>query len=125
MPLTIVLAKAREQRGALVPSLAQRLGIAWLCCPASSPHLHLSERLGKFGKKQGLYSTYDADPWAFQQAMSEGMEQASDTPQEARASLWTWKLQSFTAVPVIGEESNISWCPVARRTQRKVPSIAA
>jgi hypothetical protein len=37
----------------------------------------------------------------------------------------TLKFQSFTAVQVIGEESNISLFPVARRTQRKVSSIAA
>ena len=76
-------------------------------------------------KKQCLYSKYSADHLAFQQAIIECIEQASDTHQEALASLLTLKFQSFTAVQVIGEESNISLFPVARRTQRKVSSIAA
>ena len=125
MPLTIVLDNARYQRCALVQSLAQRLGIELLFLPAYSPNLNLIERLWKFVKKQCLYSKYYADHLAFQQAIIECIEQASDTHQEALASLLTLKFQSFTAVPVIGEESNISLFPVARRTQRKVSSIAA
>ena len=63
--------------------------------------------------------------WLSSKRVFECIEQASDTHQEALASLLTLKFQSFTAVPVIGEESNISLFPVARRTQRKVSSIAA
>ena len=125
MPLTIVLDNARSQRCALGHSLAQRLGMALLFFPASAPHLNLLERLWKFVKKQWLYSKYSADHLAFQQAIIEGIEQASDPHPEALASLLPLTLQSCTAVQGSGEESNISLFPVARRTQRKVSSIAA
>lgn len=123
--LTIVLDNARYQRCALVQSLAQRLGIELLFLPAYSPNLNLIERLWKFVKKQCLYSKYYADHLAFQQAIIECIEQAPDKHKEALTSLLTLKFQSFKAVQVIGEESNVSVFPVARRTQRKVSSIAA
>src|SRR5438128_8552444 len=99
--------------------------MALLCFPASAPHLNLLERLWTFVKKQGLYSQSSADHLAFQHAILEGIAQASDPHPEALASLLPWKLQSCTAVQGLGEESNISLFPVARRTQRKVSSIAA
>ncbi len=123
--LTIVLDNARYQRCALVQSLAQRLGMELLFLPAYSPNLNLIEHFWKFVKKQYLYSKYYADHLAFQQAIIECIEQAPDKHQEALASLLTLKFQSFKAVQVIGEESNVSLFPVARRTQRKVSSITA
>jgi transposase len=125
VPLTIVLDNARYQRCALVQSLAQRLGMELLFLPPYSPNLNLIERFWKFVKKQCLYSKYYADHLAFQQAIIECIEQAPDKHQEALTSLLTLKFQSFKAVQVIGEGSNVSLFPVARRTQRKVSSMAA
>jgi transposase len=123
--ITIVLDNARYQRCALVQSLAQRLGIELLFLPAYSPNLNLIERFWKFVKKQCLYSKYYADHNSFQQAISACIEQAPDKHKEELASLLTLKFQSFKAVQVIGEESNVSVFPVARQTQRKVSSKAA
>jgi transposase len=125
IPITIVLDNARYQRCALVQSLAQRLGIALLFLPAYSPNLHLIERFWKFVKKQCLYSKYYADPRSFQQAIIACIEQAPDKHKEELASLLTLKFQSFKAVRVIGEESNVSLFPIARQRQRKVSSKAA
>lgn len=125
IPITIVLDNARYQRCALVQSLAQKLGIALLCLPAYSPNLHLIERFWKFVKKQCLYSKYYADHVAFQHAIITCIAQASDKHKEELASLLTLQFQSFKAVQVIGEESNVSLFPVARQRQRKVSSKAA
>jgi transposase len=125
MLITIVLDNARYQRCALVQSLAQRLGIELLFLPAYSPNLNLIERFWKFVKKQCLYSKYYTDHLAFQQAIMVCIEQASDKHQEELASLLTLKFQSFKAVRVIGEESNISVFPVTRQRQKKVSSKAA
>ena len=125
VPLTIVLDNARYQRCALVQSLAQRLNIELLFLPAYSPNLNLIERFWKFVKKQCLYSKYYADHHAFQQAILECIAQAPDKHKEALASLLTLKFQSFKAVQVIGEASNVSLFPVARQKQIKVSSKAA
>ena len=106
-------------------SLAQTLGIEWLFFPVYSPNLNLSERFWKFGKKPCLYAKDYADHHAFQQAILECIAQAPDKHKEALASLLTLKFQSFKAVRVIGEESNVSLFPVARQRQRKVSSKAA
>jgi len=125
MLLTIVLDNARSQRCALGQSLAQRLGIALRFLPAYSPNLHLIERFWKFVKKPCLYFKYYADHLAFQHAILACIEQAPHQHKETLASLLTLKFQSFKAVRVIGEESNVSLFPVARRTQIKVSSKAA
>jgi transposase len=125
VPITIVLDNARYQRCTLVQSLAQTLGIELLFLPPYSPNLNLIERFWKFVKKQCLYSKYYADHRAFQQAIITCIEQASDTHKEELASLLTLKFQSFKAVQVIGEASNVSLFPVARQRQRKVSSKAA
>ena len=122
---TVVLDHARDQRCALVQSLAQRLGLALLVFPAYSPNLHLIERFWKFVKKQWLYSKYYADSLSFQHAIIECIEQAPDKHQEELASLLTLKFQSFKAVRVIGDESNVSLFPLSRPTQIKVSSKAA
>ena len=123
--ITVVLDHARYQRCALVQSLAQRLGIELLFLPAYSPNVNLIERFWKFVKKQCLYSKYYTDHLAFQQAILACIAQAPDTHKEELASLLTLKFQSFKAVRVIGEESNISLFPVARQRQKKVSSKAA
>ena len=125
VPLTVVLDNARYQRCALVQSLAQRLGIELLFLPAYSPNLNLIERFWKFVKKQCLYSKYSPDHLSFQRAIIECIAQAPDKHKEELASLLTLKFQSFKAVRVIGEESNVSVFPVARQRQRKVSSKAA
>jgi transposase len=125
VPITIVLDNARYQRCALVQSLAQTLGIELLFLPPYSPNLNLIERFWKFVKKQCLYSKYYADPLAFQHAIIACITQAPHKHQEELASLLTLKFQSFKAVQVIGEESNVSLFPVARQRQRKVSSKAA
>jgi len=123
--ITVVLDNARYQRCALVQSLAQRLGIELLFLPAYSPNLNLIERFWKFVKKQCLYSKYYADHNSFQQAIIACIAQAPDKHKEELASLLTLKFQSFKAVHIIGEESNVSLFPVARQTQIKVSSKAA
>jgi transposase len=125
VPITVVLDNARYQRCALVQSLAPQLGIELLFLPAYSPNLNLIERFWKFVKKTCLYSKYYADPLSFQKAIMECIEQAPDKHQEELASLLTLKFQSFKAVRVIGEESNVSLFPVAQQRQRKVSSQAA
>jgi len=125
IPLTIVLDKARYQRCALGQSLAHRLGIELLFLPAYAPHVHLIERFWKFVKKTCLYSRYYADHHAFQHAIIACIEQAPDKHKKELESLLTLKFQSFKAVRVIGEASNVSVFPIARQTQRKVSSKAA
>ena len=125
VPLTIVRDQARAQRCALVPSLAQRRGLALVCLPAYSPTLNLRERCGKCVQKPGLDAPSAADHLACQHAIIAGSAQALDKHQEALASFLTLQLPSFKAVQVIGEESNVSLFPVTQRTQRKVSSVAA
>ena len=125
VPITIVLDNARSQRGALVQSLAQTLGLALLFLPPYAPNLPLMERFWKFVKKPCLYSTYYADHLAFQQAILACSEEAPDKHQEELARLLPLQFQSFKAVQVIGEASHISLCPGARQRQRKVSSKAA
>ena len=63
---------------------------------------------------------------AFQQAIIACIAQAPDKHKEELASLLTLKFQSFKAVQVIGEESNMSAVPCrSKQAQRKVSSKAA
>jgi transposase len=96
-----------------------------LFLPAYSPNLNLIERFWKFVKKQCLYSKYYADHHAFQHAIITCIEQAPDKHKEELESLLTLKFQSFKAVRVIGEESNVSLFPVARQMRKQVSSKAA
>jgi transposase len=96
-----------------------------LFLPAYSPNLNLIERFWKFVKKTCLYSKYYADHHVFQQAIIACIEQAADKHKEELASLLTLKFQSFKAVRVIGEASNVSLFPVTRRKQAKVSSKTA
>lgn len=123
--ITVVLDNARYQRCALGQSLAQRLGIELLCLPAYSPNLNLLERFWKFVKKQCLYAKYSPDHGCFQQAILEGIAQAPDKHKAELASLLTLKFQTFKAVRVIEEASNVCLFPVAKKAQKKVSSKAA
>ena len=125
VPITIVLDNARYQRCALVQSVAQSLGIELLFLPAYSPNLNLIERFWKFVKKQCLYSKYYPDHLCFQQAILACIEQAPDKYQQELESLLTLKFQTFKAVRVLGEASNICLFPVAKKAQKKVSSKAA
>ncbi len=118
VPLTVVLDNARYQRCQLVQNLAQSLGIELLFLPPSSPNLNLIERFWKFVQKQCLYSKYYADHHAFQQAIRAGSAQAPTQSRAALESLLTLKFQTFKAVPVIGEESNVRLFPVVKKVQR-------
>ena len=93
--------------------------------PAYSPNLNLSERCWKFVKKRCLDSKYSPDHLGFQQAILACIEQAPDTYQQELESLLTLKFQTFKAVRVIGEASNVGLFPVAKKAQKKVSSKAA
>jgi transposase len=125
VPIPIVLDNARYQRCTLVQSVAQSLGIELLFLPAYSPNLNLIERFWTFVKKQCLYSKYYPDHRGFQQAILTCIEQAPDKYQPELASLLTLKFQTFKAVQVIGEASNVCLFPVAKKAQKKVSSKAA
>jgi hypothetical protein len=125
VPLTLGLAKARSQRCPLGQTLARSLASEWLFVPPYSPNLTLSERFGTFVKKQWLYSTYSADPHAFEQASRTCIAQAPTLHRAALASLLTLKFQPFTAVPVLGAESNVPLFPVATKAHPQVSSQAA
>jgi len=125
VPLTVVLDNARYQRCQLVQNLAQSLGIELLFLPPYSPNLNLIERFWKFVKKHCLYSKYYADPHAFEQAIRTCIAQAPTHHRVALASLLTLKFQTFKAVPVLGEESNVHLFPVAKKAHRQVSSQAA
>jgi transposase len=125
VPLTVVLDNARYQRCQLVQNLAQSLGIELLFLPPYSPNLNLIERFWKFVKKQCLYSKYYADPHAFEQAIRTCIAQAPTLYRAALTSLLTLKFQTFKAVPVIGEESNVRLFPVLKKSLTQVSSQAA
>ena len=125
IPLTIVLDNARYQRCHLVQNLARSLGIELLFLPPYSPNLNLIERFWKFVKKQCLYSKYYADYHAFEQAIRTCIAQAPTLHRTALVSLLTLKFQTFKAVPVLGEASNVHLFPVAKKAHRHVSSQAA
>jgi transposase len=125
VPLTIGLENARSQRCQLVPTLARSLGLEVLFLPPYSPNLNLSDRFWKCVKKQGLYSKYSADHHAFAQAIRTCIAQAPTLHRAALASLVTLKFQTFTAVPVLGAESNVHLFPVAKKAHPQVSSQAA
>ena len=66
--------------------------------PAYSPNLNLIERLGKFVRKQCLYSHYYADFPSFKTAISTCLNQASTTHKAALDSLLTLRFQRFKKV---------------------------
>ena len=98
VPLTLGLDQARYQRGALVQSVADPLGIELLYVPAYSPNLNLIERLWKFVKKQCLYAKYYTDFIAFTQAIEACLATTQTTHKQALSSLLTFNFQSFKKV---------------------------
>ena len=124
-PLTLVLDTARYQRCHRGQTLAQSLGIELLFWPPYSPNLNLLERCWKFVKKQWLYAKYYADAHTFEPAIRTCIAQAPPLHRAALASVWTLKFQTFSAVPVLGEESNVHLFPVAKKTPSQVSSQAA
>ncbi len=138
VPLTIVLDNARYQKCALVQELAQHLGIELLYLPAYSPNLHLIERLWKWVKKQCLYGKYSPTSADFQAAIQQCIAQAHSDHLAELESVLTLKFQTFTAVPVLGEEAKVASSaeekpqqvqvylfPKRKRAQKKVSSKAA
>ena len=126
--ITIILDNARYQRCALVQEMAASLGIELLFLPPYSPNLNLIERLWRFVKKQCLYGKYYADNAAFQQAIVDGIAQAPTQHQAALASLLTLQFQTFTAVPIVGDQPQVVPFPVAKRkrtTPQKISTKAA
>jgi transposase len=105
VPLTVVLDNARYQRCALVQTLAATLDSELLYLPPYSPNLNLIERLWKFVKKQCLYSKYYPDSTSFQRALQDCLATVPTHYQAELASLLTWRFQTFTTVPVVGDSS--------------------
>jgi transposase len=101
LPITLVLDNARYQKCALVMNLAQELQIELLYLTAYSPNLNLIERLGKFVKKQCLYSIYYADFTAFKKAITNCLDQCHTTHKEELDSLLTWRFQSFKKIKTV------------------------
>jgi transposase len=120
MPVTVIWDNARDQRGALVHTVAETLGIEWLYLPTYSPNLNLIERFWKFVKKQCLYSKYYPDSASFQHAIMTCIEQAPICHKAELESLLTLRFQTFRAVSVIGEPHTVS-----KRSKKKVLSKAA
>ena len=125
LPITIILDNARYQRCIRVQTVDQTLGIELLYLPTYSPNLNLIERFWKFVKKQCLYSKYYADYHAFEQAIRTCIAQAPTLHRAALASLLTLKFQTFKALPVLGEESNVRLFPLPQKAPPQVSSQAA
>ena len=138
VPITIVLDNARYQKCALVQELARSLGMELLYLPAYSPNLNLIERLWKWVKKQCLYGKYYPTSADFQAAIQQCLAYAHSDHLAALESLLTLKFQTFTAVPVLGEEAKVAASagekqqqaqvhlfPRRKQAQKKVSSRAA
>jgi transposase len=138
LPITIVLDNARYQKCALVQELARSLGIELLYLPAYSPNLNLIERLWKWVKKQCLYGKYYPTSADFQAAIQQCLAQAHSDHLAELESLLTLKFQTFTEVPVLGEEAKVAASagekqqqaqvhlfPKRKQAQKKVSSKAA
>ena len=138
MPITIVLDNARYQKCALVQDLARSLRIELLSLPAYSPNLNVIERFWKWVKKQCLYGKYYPTSADFQAAIQQCIAQAHSAHLAALERLLTLKFQTFTAVPVLGEEAKVAASagekqqqaqvhlfPRRKQAQKKVSSRAA
>ena len=116
---------ARYQRCTLGQTLAHTLGRELLSLPASAPNLKLLERLWQFVKKLCLYSQYYPDRASFQHAILNCLAQAPTHHKAELDPLLTLRCQTFTAVPVVGENPQVRLSPVARRLEKEVLSMAA
>ena len=120
VPITIVLDNARYQKCARVQELARGLGIELLYVPAYSPNLNLIERLWKWVKKQCLYGKYYPTSADFQAAIQQCIAQAHSDHLAELESLLTLKFQTFTAVPVLGEEAKVAASAGGKQQQAQV-----
>ena len=120
VPITIVLDNARYQKCALVQDLARSLGIELLYLPPYSPNLNLIERFWKWVKKQCLYGKYYPTSADFQAAIQQCIAQAHSDHLAELESLLTLKFQTFTAVPVLGEEVKVASSAEAKQQQAQV-----
>jgi hypothetical protein len=120
IPVPVILDTARDQRWALVQTVAETWGMEWLDFPTYSPNLNLMERCWTCVKKQGLDSKSYPDSASFQQAIMTCIEQAPICHKEALESLFTLRFPTFRAVSVSGEPH-----PVPKRSKKKVLSTAA
>ena len=138
VPSTIVLDNARYQKCALGQDLARSLGLELLYLPAYSPNLNVLERFWKWVKKQCLYGKYYPTSADFQAAIQQCIAQAHSDHLAALERLLTLKFQTFTAVPVLGEEAKVAssagkkqkqaqvyLLPKRKQAQKKVSSKAA
>jgi len=120
VPSTIVLDNARYQKCALVQDLARSLGMELLYLPAYSPNLNLIERFWKWVKQQCLYGKYYPTSADFQAAIQQCIAQAHSDHLAALESLLTLKFQTFTEVPVFGEEAKVTSSAGEKQKQAKV-----
>jgi transposase len=120
VPITIVLDNARYQKCALVQELARGLGMELLYLPAYSPNLNLIERFWKWVKKQCLYGKYYPTSADFQAAIQQCIAHAHSDHLAALESLLTLKFQTFTAVPVLGEEAKVASSAGGKQKQAQV-----
>jgi len=138
VPITIVLDNARCQKCALVQDLARSLGIELLYLPAYSPNLNVIERFWKWVKKQCLYGKYYPTSADFQAAIQQCIAQAHSAHLAALERLLTLKFQTFTEMPVLGEDATVGSStgekqqqtqilsfPQRKQAQKKVSSKAA
>jgi transposase len=126
--ITIILDNARYQRCALVQEVAASLDIELLFLPPYSPNLNLIERLWKLVKKRCLYGKYYADSASFQQAIADCIAQAPTKDKVALESLLSLQFQTFTAVPIVGDQPQVVPFPVTKRKRiatQKVSTKAA
>src|SRR5512145_2554853 len=120
VPITIVLDNARYQKCALVQALARSLGMEWVYLPAYSPNLNVIERFWQWVKKQCLYGKYYPTSADFQAAIQQCIAQAHSDHLAALESLLTLKFQTFTAVPVRGEEAKVASSAGKKQKQAQV-----
>ena len=138
MPITIVLDNARDQKCALVQDLARSLRIELLYLPAYSPNLNVIERFWKWVKKQCLYGKYYPTSADFQAAIQQCIAHAHSDHLAELERLLTLKFQTFTEVPVLGEDATVGSStgekqqqtqilsfPQRKQAQKKVSSKAA
>jgi len=94
-PITVVLDTARYQKCAFVQEYAAAVGIELLYLPSFSPHLNVIERLGRFVRKECLYSQYYATFPEFRAALEICLTTAHRKHRIELATLLAWNFQSF------------------------------
>ena len=126
--ITSIVDNAQYQRCALVQEVTASLGIELLFLPPYAPNLNLMERWWKFVKKRCLYGKYYPDSAAFQQAILDCIAQAHTKDKAELESLLSLRFQTFKAVPIVGDQSQVVMFPVAKRkrsTTQKISTKAA